>query len=186
MARPKTTVLETTPDHIIFGPGVATIDSSVTGERVLGMTAGGSRWDVTRTKRQIAGDGLMGPTVGLVVVEWVEARLTIPLKDITKEDIVLAIAGGDIVTNTPPNWDTITGGVIETTDYLTSVAIAAAYSSVGNDVIFLVKNALPDGSFAMSLEEKSEGIIELVFLGHFTAAAPTTEPWELRFPMEET
>lgn len=182
MSGPKTTVLSTTPDHIVFGPGVSTINLGEVGERVLGMTAGGSRWDVTRTKREIAGDGLLGPTKDLIVVERVEARLAISLKDITKEDIIIAIAGANVAEDTPAGWDTITGGAIETTDYLTNVSVAAAHSSCGNDVIFLVKNALPDGPFAMSLEDKSEGVVELVFLGHFTTAAPTTEPWEIRFP----
>ena len=183
MSGPKTTVLSTTPDHIVFGPGVSTINLGEVGERVLGMTAGGSTWNVTRTKREIDGDGLMGPTEGLIVLERVEARLTIRLKDTTKEDILIAIAGADITEDTPAGWDTITGGAIEATDYLTNVSVAAAYSSLGNDVIFIVKNALPDGDFSMSLEDKGEGITELVFLGHFTAAAPTTEPWEARFPM---
>lgn len=182
MSGPKTTVKETTPDHIVFGPGVATINLGETGTRELGMTAGGSTWNVVRTKREIAGDGLLGPTKGLVVRERVEARLTIRLKDITKDDIVAAIAGADISEDDPAGWDTITGGAIETTDYFTNVAVAAAYSSCGNDVIFVVENALPDGDFSMSLEDKGEGIIELVFLGHFDPATPTTEPWELRHP----
>lgn len=182
MSGPKTTVKETTPDHIVFGPGVATINLGEAGERVLGMTAGGSTWNVVRTKREIEGDGLLGPTKDLQVLERVEARLTVRLKDITKDDIVAAIAGANITEDTPAGWDTITGGAIETTDYFTNVAVAAAYSSLGNDVIFVIENALPDGDFSMSLEDKSEGVIELVFLGHFTAAAPTTEPWELRHP----
>lgn len=182
MSGPKTTVQSDTFEHIVLGPGVTTLNLGEVGERQLGGASDGGSFDLTRTKRIVAIAGAKGRMKGGDQIEEVLATLTVRLKDITKEDVVAAIAGANVADDTPAGWDTITGGDIESTDYITNVAYAAAYSSLGNDVICLIKNALAGDSFSLAAEDKGEGVIEIVFESRFDPAASTVEPWEIRFP----
>jgi len=182
MSGPKTTVLSDTFEHIVLGPGVTTLNLGEVGERTLGGAADGGEFNLTRSKRKIPIAGAKGSMMGGNVIEEVVVTLTVRLKDITKEDVVAAIAGANISEDDPAGWDTITGGDIELTDYITNVAYAAAYSSLGNDVICLIKNALAGDNFKLAAEDKGEGVLEIVFEANFDPATSTVEPWEIRFP----
>jgi len=80
--------------------------------------------------------------------------------------------------------DTITGGDIEDTDYIDNVALVGTISGKGDDVICMVKNALADAGLSLTTAPRDEAVPVIVFTGHYAAAYPDTEPWEVRYPRD--
>ena len=182
MAR-RTGVDATTLDFITFGPGEVYIDYGQAGERKLGATDGGTDWNVDRTIREIAVDGVIAAVKGLERVEWVEGTLTVNLKDITAADVKLAVAGGDLDANNPVGWDRITGAEIAAADYLENIALICEHSSLGNDVIFFLDNPTANSPLKATMNDKGEWVLPITFKAHVDGATPNTEPWHVDYPL---
>jgi len=179
----RTGVDATTVNFITFGPGECFIDYGEAGARQLGATDGGSEFNVERTMRQIAFDGVIAPVEGSDRIESVIARLTVNLKDITSADVALAIAGGNLAANVPVGWDRITGGEIAAADYLTNIVLICEHSSLANDVIFWLFNPIAQPPLAAVMNDKGEWVLPMVFEARVTGAAPNTEPWAIDYPL---
>ena len=80
--------------------------------------------------------------------------------------------------------DVITGGDIEDSDYIDNVALVGTISGKDKDVICIVKNALSDTGFSISTAPRDEAVPVIVFTGHYAAAYPDKEPWEVRYPRD--
>lgn len=78
--------------------------------------------------------------------------------------------------------DVITGGDIESGDYIDNVALVGNISGKGDAVICMVKNALADAGFSIATAPRDEAVPVIIFTGHFDPADPNTEPWEIRYP----
>lgn len=179
----RTGIDATTLDFITFGPGEIYIDYGLAGERQLGMTDGGSEFNVVRTTREIPGDGAIAAVVGLERVEKVEGTLVVNLKDITAADVALAVAGGNLAANVPVGWDRITGGDITAADYLTNIALICEHSSLGNDVIFWLDYPMASGDLKSTMTDKGEWVLPITFKAHVTGATPNVEPWKVDYPL---
>lgn len=78
--------------------------------------------------------------------------------------------------------DKIRGGDIALTDYIDNVALVGTISGKEKDVICIVENALVKDPFSLSTAHRDEAVPVIVFTGHYDAATPTIEPWEVRYP----
>ena len=89
-------------------------------------------------------------------------------------------------TGDPAEYDTITGGPIIHTEeesvYIPNVALIGTISGKEDPIIAIVKNAIADTGLDLDTAHRDETVPEITFMGHFDAAAPHDEPWELRFP----
>jgi hypothetical protein len=76
----------------------------------------------------------------------------------------------------------ITGGLIEAGDYLTSIALLGTCVGRTNPVVCILSNPLVVTPFELELASPDEAVLELTFQAHFDPAAMGTEPWEIRYP----
>lgn len=182
MAR-NTGVTSETAKRMILDAGVVYINYGEVDERILGATRAGSEFVVEQDIREIEVDGLRGPTKGYRRVIEEHVRLNVNLLEMTAANVEIALAGSS-VTSTVDN-DIVTRSMeMDQITYLTNIALVADYTDVsGNPVIIILKNALADGDFSMSAEDRDETTVELQFTGHFDPAALDDSPFEIRFPL---
>jgi hypothetical protein len=177
-----------TPKRLILGPGAVYVNygEAVT-ERMIGATRGGSTFDPGITYRQIEGDFPQGNLKGLRRVDGVAPVLTVNVLEWTRENIMMAFPGMNFVAGTvgPPDlsdWDVLTMGDLDDTDYWVNVALVATVAGTDIPVVALVKNALGDGGMTISLTNRGEAVSAVTFRGYWDPAAPTSAPIEIRYP----
>lgn len=176
----KTGLSVNTPDRVVFGPGEVFVDFDeeyMTGTS-LGATRGGSEFNPNRTIRDIAVDGVPGPVSQLRKRDTVAPTLTVRLLEITSANLTRAIAGAieDVDGN-------IIGQEITSEAFLENVALVAE-DTAGNEVVFILYNALATTVNPIATPDKGEVVLEVVFTGHFDLTDPETEPWKI-IPIQE-
>ena len=171
-----------TSKRMVLDAGVVYINYGETDERILGATRAGSEFTVEQDIREIEVDGNRGPTKGFRRVVEEHVRLNVNLLEMTAENIEIALAGSSVTSGTE---DVITRNLdISAITYLTNVALVADYSGdSGEPVVIVLKNAMADGDFSLSAEDRDESTVSLQFTGHFDPAGDLDEsPFEIRFP----
>jgi hypothetical protein len=135
--------------------------------------------------RQIQIDGIKGNAKGLQVIDSVEIKIKANMLESTPENLRLAINGD--IDETGLVYDVISGRTtIELTDYIDNIAWVGRLSGSSEPVIIIIENALSTGGLQLKQEDNKEGIIPLEFTAHFDPSAPTTVPFEIRFPKSGT
>lgn len=171
-----------TTKNIVLDAGVVYLNYGLVDERILGATSGGNTFTVEREVREIEIDGAKGKVKGLRRVTSENANLTVNLKEMSAENIKLALNGQ--IDNTGIDHDVITSkGSISDSDYLENVAIVAPVLGQSNPCIIVLHNALSDGdSLEMSLEDDNESTIELQLSAHYDPTDLDTPIYEVRYP----
>lgn len=82
-----------TVKNLVLDAGVVYVNYGVVGERLLGATTGGNTFVVEREVRVIEVDGVKGKTKGLRRIVTEDASLVVRLKEMSTENLVLALAG---------------------------------------------------------------------------------------------
>jgi len=93
-------VTSNTPDRLIIDQGAAYLDYGLGGQRLLGATRGGSTFETGASIREIPVDGAKSPVRGFRRIERYDPILTVQLLEMTKQNLIDAIAGGN-ETSTP-------------------------------------------------------------------------------------
>src|SRR5690606_15961992 len=123
-------------------------DGEFTGE-LLGATSGGNEFVVEVEQRAPEIDGVKSRIKGLKFVNAHEAHLVTNVKEITAENIKLAIGPADIDTQ-DTNYDVISGRThIKDEDYLENIAYVGRLSGNQKPVVIILKNALSAEGFSM-------------------------------------
>jgi len=196
MAQGRTGLSATTPDALILDAGelyfnidvsaleATDLASALTAGTAVGGTRGGSTFNPGRTLRDIPADGKLGPTKGLIRRQNVAPVLTVNMLEMTPDNLIKAIAGaaGADTGATTDDYQKITGGPIESGDYITNVALLATYSGTTNPVIILVENAIVMEAPEIGTVDEDEVVMSVAFAGTFDPANPTTEPWAIYHP----
>jgi hypothetical protein len=178
-----------TVKNLILDAGVVYVNYGLADERILGATQGGNTFVVEREIKEIEVDGAKGKVKGLRRLITENAMLTTNLREMSTENIKLALAGStssdvlaaDGVTKT---HDSITSsGDISDADYITNIALVAKVSGSSESVIVIVENALSDGEFNLSFEDKEESTTEVQFSAHYDPADLANVPYEIRYPV---
>ena len=166
-----------TYQRIVMGPGAVYIGASQAA--LLGATKGGNVLEINRVIRDLRPDGALGKVKGFRRRESVEAILTVRLFEVTKGNVVYALAGAS------ESESVITGGEIAAATYISEVSIVAEITGVEASeyasVIVALTNCLVEGPFTLTLPEVGESVLELKFHAHFDPAALTTEPWNITY-----
>ena len=84
-----------TRKNLILDAGAVWLNYGVGGERLLGATTGGNSFLVEREVREIEVDGVKGKVKGLRRIITENATLTVNLKEMSSDNLVLALAGSE-------------------------------------------------------------------------------------------
>jgi hypothetical protein len=154
-----------------------------TGE-LLGATSGGNEFALAQEARIIEVDGIKGQGKGNVVIDSETPTLTVNLKEITAENLALAIAGSTTDTN-DTNYDIITTkGKIELSDYLDNVAFVGRLSGSSRPVVIVIDNAISLEGLSLKTADKAEAVVPVVFTGHYDEnnVESGAAPFKIYFP----
>lgn len=150
---------------------------------LLGATSGGNEFALAQTTRTIPVDGLKGAGKGNTVIDEEIPSLTVNLKELTANNIALAIAGAK-VDKSDTNYDIITTkGKIELSDYLTNIAFVGRLSGSSKPVVIVIENAISLEGLTIKTADKNEAVVPVVFRGHYdennveSGAAPFKIYW---------
>lgn len=146
---------------------------------LLGATSGGNEFALAQEIRHIEVDGVKGQLMGNSVIDSEIPTLTVNLKEVTAQNIALAIAGS--TTTSDANHDIITSkGKIEISDYLDNVAFVGRLSGNSKPVVIVIDNAIALEGLTISASDKTEAVIPVVFTGHEEVAG--VAPYRIYFP----
>lgn len=179
-------ISSTTVDKFMVDAGAVYLNLGEANERLLGATRGGNSFSIEQDVREPEIDGSPGPLTGTRRVVEVRPTLTANLLEITRENIMLAIAGSE-ATAYPDEAAATHDSIrrrrnITAADYITNIALVGTISGSDEPVIFIIYNALQTDNFEIGTEDRDEGVLELTLTGHFDPADMTVEPWEIRYP----
>ena len=160
-------------DKILLGYGVVSVDGTP-----IGLTRGGSSFDVEREYRDIEADGDYGSVVGRTVIDREVAKLTVnSLELFSAADMgkyypaSLTTAGATVDT-----WTSTLAILL--TDY-NDVTWTGATKS-GKAVVIELDDCINMGSLAWALEDKNEVVPSIEFTASYAADARTTPPWRVK------
>jgi hypothetical protein len=152
----------------------------------VGATRGGSTFNVGRTLREIEADGLLGPVKGLVRRQEVRPVLTVNMLEISKSNLVKAIAGA--TATTAGDYAKITGGPITEDAYIGNIALLTTYSGSAKPIIVVLFNVLVHESFDLSFADEDEPVATVPFVAHFDPADGEPDEdkvWRIYHPGED-
>lgn len=137
---------------------------------LLGATADGNKLTIEQNYRTIEIDGVFTNAVGQKVLESQFAKLETNVKELTYENIRLAINGvvtaGDGVT-APTNYKIVSAkGKIETTDYIKNLGLVGTLSGTNQKIIIILDNALCTSGLEAEFKDNEEAVVTMTFEAH--------------------
>ena len=137
---------------------------------LLGATAGGNKVTVEVNYRVIEIDGVFTPAVGQKILESQTAKIETNVKELTAENIRLAI-NGEIEeadgTNAPTGYKVISGkSKLENTDYIENLGIVGTMSGTNDPIIVIIDNALCTSGLDFETKDNEEAVISMTFEAH--------------------
>lgn len=185
-------VTQNTPQRMLLDAGAIyknlTYDD-LTGEftgELLGATSGGNEFVVEIEQRAPEIDGVKSRIKGLKFVNSHEAHLVVNLKEITAQNIKLAIGPAD-VDESDENFDIVTGRTsIQDGDYLDNIAFVGRLSGNDKPVVIQLQNALSAEGFSLTAEDDNEAVIPITFHAHasFEDAQAGKSAYVIYYPKE--
>lgn len=190
---PRSGVTNNTVKNMILDAGVIYKNYGVEGdEAIIGATDGGNTFLVEREVREIPVDGLKGKTKGLRRIISENAQLTVNLKEMSTENLQMALPGTTAVDDPgeDPTHDKITSnfhledGIVdaEADDYIANVAFVGNVSGNDEPVVIMLHNVLSDGNFELNATDQEEGVVELQLSAHYDPEDLDEPIYEIRYP----
>ncbi len=178
-----------TSQKLLLGPGafyknfnVNTDTPATATSKLLGATDGGGTFAVTNNIRQVTVDGAPNDVKGLKVSDGYTVTLTANVKEITADNIALAIGACSTTTMTTISATKITGKDIEDGDYVGNITWAGTISGKDEPVYIVVKNALSLNGLNLSVGDKSESVLPITINGHYDLGDLDNPPFEIIYP----
>jgi hypothetical protein len=167
-----------TAEKILLGYGVVTV-----GTTPIGLTRGGSVFNVERTYRHIQADGDMGIVKGRTVIDEENAKLTVNALELFNATDMTKYYPGMSVTpdiETTPTKHTMTSTLkIVEGDYNDVKWVGKTKD--GKAVTIIVKDALNLDNLEWKLEDKNEVVPSIGFSATYDEAAKETPPWNVEY-----
>lgn len=192
MARKSAGVSSASVQNFVIDAGAVYVNLGEPEERLLGATRGGSSFEIEQDIKLIEIDGVRGASMGARRVVESNARIVANLLEITTANLLLAIAGADATTwidnSIEPLPVVATHDQIRRTrnisdlDFITNIAIVGKVSGSDENIVCIIYNALSDEGFALGLEDREEGVLEVTFTAHYDLDETDVEPWAIMFP----
>jgi hypothetical protein len=160
-------------ENIQIDYGIVMLNYGETDAERLGPTKGGAEFNATKNIREIEFDGSMGKTMGMQVIDEINASLKFSILDTQLATLAKTMPQAD--------YDNITkiiknnkGGVIPASKYFKNITMFAKVAKGGYKKITLF-NALNESDFVLSSAPKAEGEIALEVFAHWDPEEVTTD-----------
>lgn len=154
----------------------------------LGATAGGNSVVVEQEYREIEIDGVFTQAVGQKAIESSTAKLTANVKELTAENIRMAINGTLREADedeAPEGYKVVEGkGQLECEDYIKNLGLVGTITGSSQPIIVILENAICTSGLEMETEDDDEAVIAMEFTGHAGAedVADRKPPIKIYFP----
>ena len=173
-----------TAEKLLLGVGafyknfdVATDTPATATAKLLGATDGGGTIAIVPQIRQVSVDGAPGDVMGLKVNDGYTVTMTANLKEVTLDNIKLAL-GAFEATQTG-----ITGKhEIEDTDYVDNITWAGTISGSDTPVYIVMNNVLSVNGLNLTVSDKNEATIPVTLTAHYALDDLDTPPFEIVYP----
>lgn len=176
-----------TMNRLAIGPGALykNFVNPATPGTIISATSGGNIFRIERELYTPEIDGLKGPLKGSSRVVKEVAYIDTNLVEITKENLMLAIAG---LTQTdfgsPATHTKLTSsGEISAGDHIDTIAIVGKLSGTTNPICVVIKNALSTDPEELALGDgKNTVVLKTKFTSYYDPSSPGVPPWEIYMP----
>lgn len=173
-----------TPNKLLLGVGAfyknfdpSTDTPATASAKLLGATDGGGTLAIVPQIRQVSVDGAPGDVKGLKVNDGYTVTLSVNLKEITVDNLQLALGSSVAAGNT------ITGKHdIADSDYMTNITWAGVISGKNTPVYIVLKNALSVNGLNLSVSDKNEAVIPATITAHYDLSDLETPPFQIIYP----
>jgi len=164
-----------------FVPGTDTYESAKAAGKVIGATGGGGAFSAVPTLRSIPLDGVSEDTKGLKVIDDWKVTLSANVKEVSRENIEIALITGSSVDGTTGYKKITANSDIVDENYIDNITWVGRLSGSLKPVIIVVKNALAVNGLSINMADKGEATIALTFNGHFEQD-DANAPFEIHYP----
>ena len=166
-------------ENIQIDHGLVFVNYGETNQQQLGPTRGGGEFTVTKNIRDIEFDGRKGKTMGLQVVDAIDAQLKLNHLDASLETLQLAMP----YANLSLDGEKITCGggavgIIPEGAYLKNVTMFAKVVGGGYKKIALY-NAMSEADFTLTAAPKGEGEMPLEVYAHWDPQDDSADLYEI-------
>lgn len=176
-------------DAGIFVRGLAdpsTFNGTVTAPaKTIGATSGGGSFTAIPTFRNIFEDldGARGVYKGGQVIDSWEIKLTTTIKEMTAENLKLALAAADTTAASSGKYDTTVARLeVKEEDYLDNFCFIGTINGQDTPVIVEMKNVLNMSGLNLTVADKSTGSVSLELQAHFDLSKPDEVPFKIYTP----
>lgn len=176
-------------DAGIFVRGLAdpsTFNGTVTTPaKTIGATSGGGSFTAIPTFRNIFEDldGARGVYKGGQVIDSWEIKLTTTIKEMTAENLKLALAAADTTAASSGKYDTTVARLeVKEEDYLDNFCFIGTINGQDTPVIVEMKNVLNMNGLNLTVADKSTGSVSLELQAHFDLSKPDEVPFKIYTP----
>lgn len=160
--------------------------SAQTAGTLIGATQGGGSFAAVPTVRKMEVDGAGGNVKGLQTIDDWAVTMTANVKEITADNLKLALGAAATTTMTTGVQSGSTKIVGKSTfadaDYSDNITWVGKLSGSDTPVIIVIKNALCINGLNLTVADKAEATVSVVLTGHYTADDLETPPFEIYYP----
>ena len=176
-------------DAGIFVRGLAD-PSSFTGTvttpaKTIGATSGGGSFTAIPTFRNIFEDldGARGVYKGGQVIDSWEIKMTTTIKEMTAENLKLALAAANTTAASSGKYDTTVARLeVKEEDYLDNFCFIGTINGQDTPVIIEMKNVLNMSGLNLTVADKATGSVSLELQAHFDLSKPDEVPFKIYTP----
>lgn len=165
---------------------ILNFNGTIADEKKLGATSGGASFSATPEMRNIFEgiDGAKGNYKdGNVIDNW-EITLTATVKEMTANNLKLAMATADISTGND-KFDVLTPRMeVKSADYIDNICWLGTMNGSSEPMIIELKNVLNTNGISFTAEDKGSGSVELELKAHFDLSKPNEVPFNIYFPKQ--
>ena len=176
-------------DAGIFVRGLAdpsTFNGTVTTPaKTIGATSGGGSFTAIPTFRNIFEDldGARGVYKGGQVIDSWEIKMTTTIKEMTAENLKLALAAADTTAASSGKYDTTVARLeVKEEDYLDNFCFIGTINGQDTPVIIEMKNVLNMNGLNLTVADKATGSVSLELQAHFDLSKPDEVPFKIYTP----
>lgn len=176
-------------DAGIFVRGLAdpsTFNGTVTTPaKTIGATSGGGSFTAIPTFRNIFEDldGARGVYKGGQVIDSWEIKMTTTIKEMTAENLKLALAAADTTAASSGKYDTTVARLeVKEEDYLDNFCFIGTINGQDTPVIVEMKNVLNMSGLNLTVADKATGSVKLELQAHFDLSKPDEVPFKIYTP----
>lgn len=158
----------------------------LSGARKVGATSGGGSFTVETEIRNLFEDldGARGNYKDGNVVDSCDVKLTVTVKEMTVENIKMALGAADTQTKQGSGQYDVTKARMEirAEDYMDNVCWLGTMNGSDKPMIIELKNVMNSNGLNFTFEDKGNGGIELELKAHFDLANPDEVPFAIYTP----